>query len=36
LDLYDALDAAGRADTAKEVRSRAASVLEALGCVNPF
>ena len=36
LDLADALDGAGRADTAKKVRSRAASVLEPLGCVNPF
>jgi hypothetical protein len=36
LDLADALEAAGRADTAKDVRSRAASVLEPLGCVNPF
>jgi len=36
LDLSDALEAAGRADTAKEVRARAASVLEPLGCVNPF
>jgi hypothetical protein len=31
LDLADALEAAGRADTAKEVRARAASVLERSG-----
>jgi len=36
LDLSDALEAAGRADTAKQVQARAASVLEPLDCVNPF
>ena len=36
LDLSDALEAAGRTDTSKEVQARAASVLEPLGCVNPF
>jgi tetratricopeptide (TPR) repeat protein len=36
LDLASALEAAGRTDASKEVRSHAASVLEPLGCVNPF
>jgi len=36
LDLAQALEAAGRTEASKEVRARAASVLEPLGCVNPF
>jgi ATP/maltotriose-dependent transcriptional regulator MalT len=36
LDLARALEAAGRAEAAAEARSRAASVLEPLGCVNAF
>jgi tetratricopeptide (TPR) repeat protein len=36
LDLARALEAAGRPEAAAEARSRAASVLEPLGCVNAF
>ena len=36
LDLARALEAEGRDDAAAEARKRAASVLEPLGCVNPF
>jgi hypothetical protein len=36
LDLARALEAAGRTAAAQEVQTRAASVLEPLGCVNPF
>jgi len=36
LDLAAALEAAGRTDASNEARTRAASVLEPLGCVNPF
>jgi tetratricopeptide (TPR) repeat protein len=36
LDLAGALEAAGQTDASMEVRARAASVLEPLGCVNPF
>jgi hypothetical protein len=36
LNLAEALEAAGRTDASKEVRARAESVLEPLGCVNPF
>ncbi len=36
LDLAEALEAAGRTDASKEVRARVESVLEPLGCVNPF
>jgi Tfp pilus assembly protein PilF len=36
LDLARALEAAGETERAQEVRRRAASVLEPLGCVNPF
>ena len=36
LDLAGALEAAGETGRAQEVRRRAASVLEPLGCVNPF
>jgi hypothetical protein len=36
LDLASALEAAGRIDASNEARTRAASVLEPLGCVNPF
>jgi class 3 adenylate cyclase len=36
LDLARALDAAGDAQGSEAARSRAASVLEPLGCVNPF
>jgi tetratricopeptide (TPR) repeat protein len=36
LDLARALEAAGRIDASNEARTRAASVLEPLGCVNPF
>jgi len=36
LDLASALEAAGRTDASNESRTRAASVLEPLGCVNPF
>jgi class 3 adenylate cyclase/tetratricopeptide (TPR) repeat protein len=36
LDLARALEAAGQTAAAQEVQARAASVLEPLGCVNPF
>ena len=36
LDLASALEGAGRIDASNEARTRAASVLEPLGCVNPF
>jgi class 3 adenylate cyclase/tetratricopeptide (TPR) repeat protein len=36
LDLARALEAAGHTGAAAEVRGRSASVLEPLGCVNPF
>jgi ATP/maltotriose-dependent transcriptional regulator MalT len=36
LDLAAALEAAGRTAASNNVRARAASVLEPLGCVNPF
>jgi hypothetical protein len=36
LDLARALEAAGETGHAQEVRRRAASVLEPLGCVNPY
>ncbi len=36
LDLAAALEAAGNRTGAEEVRGRSASVLEELGCVNPF
>ena len=36
IDLASALEAAGRTDASNESRTRAASVLEPLGCVNPF
>jgi len=36
LDLARALEAAGQTDAANEVQALAASVLEPLGCVNPF
>jgi hypothetical protein len=36
LDLGRALEAAGDPAAAREVQARAASVLEPLGCVNPF
>ena len=36
LDLARALDADGQEDAAAEARTRAASVLESLGCVNAF
>jgi class 3 adenylate cyclase/tetratricopeptide (TPR) repeat protein len=36
LDLVRALEAAGRTEASEEVRARAASLLEPLGCVNPF
>jgi class 3 adenylate cyclase/tetratricopeptide (TPR) repeat protein len=36
LDLARALEAAGETAASNEVRARAASVLEPLGCVNPF
>lgn len=36
LDLAEALEAAGDAPAAEQARARSASVLEALGCVNPF
>jgi class 3 adenylate cyclase/tetratricopeptide (TPR) repeat protein len=36
LDLARALEAAGRTEASEEVRARATSVLEPIGCVNPF
>nr|MDQ2982014.1 AAA family ATPase [Actinomycetota bacterium] len=36
LDLARALEAAGQSAAAQEAQARAASVLEPLGCVNPF
>jgi len=36
VDLTQALEAAGQTDASKEVRARAASVREPLGCVSPF
>jgi hypothetical protein len=36
LDLASALEAAGQTDASNEVQTHAASVLEPLGCVNPF
>jgi ATP/maltotriose-dependent transcriptional regulator MalT len=36
LDLARALEAAGETERAQQARRRAVSVLEPLGCVNPF
>ena len=36
VDLAQALEGAGQTEATEEVRARAASVLEPLGCVNPF
>ena len=36
LDLAEALAAAGDRKAAEQVQARSASVLDALGCVNPF
>ena len=36
LELASALDAAGAASDAAEARARARSVLDPLGCINPF